>query len=53
MTAWWVDEWVSAIIYNSGPLEHFHYYCDVVRLAECGRSFTPARKDRAPGIPIR
>jgi hypothetical protein len=43
-------------------LEHFHYYCDVVRLAKCGHSFihpstqrpragdpdfTPARKDRA------
>ena len=28
-------------------LEHFHYYCDVVGLAMCGHSFTPARKDRA------
>jgi hypothetical protein len=34
-------------------LEHFHYYYDVVGFAMCGHSFTPARKDRAPGTPIR
>jgi hypothetical protein len=34
-------------------LEHFHYSCDVVGLARCSHSFTPARKDRALGPPIQ
>jgi hypothetical protein len=52
----------------SGKLEHFHFWCDVVRFAMCGHSFihpstqgpragdpdfTPAHKDRAPEIPIQ
>ena len=36
----------------SNGLKHFRFYYELVRSTRCGRSFTPARKDRVPGTPF-